>query len=198
MSGDYQHDPSYEQDENRLDQDFSVDSDEEADEAAFGEEWKEFRRAFPSDNNEGSKFETENDSNTWAMRQPQNPFDEEDEIADEEDPFATQASDPFGSGDADDFGGFVSAGNENETGNKKAAEDPFGQFEQEAEKEVSWSNFASDFGEFEKLKVTNVESPNVEFLTPTTESEFHIEDTGETHDQAEPSTRSSEGQESAQ
>ncbi|KAG2176112.1 hypothetical protein INT43_005345 [Umbelopsis isabellina] len=204
ISGEFQHDPSYEQDESRLDQDFSVDSDEEADEAAFGEEWKEFRRAFPSENNEGGKFETEKASNTWAMRQPQNPFDEEDEIADEEDPFATQASDPFG-GDTDDFGGFVSAGNENETGNKKAAEDPFGQFEQEAEKEVSWSNFASDFGEFEKLKVTNVESPNVEFLTPTTESEFHIEDTGERHDQAEPSTRSSEpstrsseGQESAQ
>jgi hypothetical protein len=196
MSGGFQRTDSFDQDDDRLDQDFGVDSDdEEVEDSAFGEEWKEFRRAFPAINagEERGFDESEVADATWAMRQPKNPFAEEDddEIVNEDDPFAPRASDPFSQDDDtfdknadDDFGGFVGAGD----GGAKSArdtEDPFSQFEQEASKEVSWSSFASDFGEFEKLKVTNVESPTVEVLTKTNESEFKI--AGEQDDdQAEP------------
>lgn len=116
------------------------------------------------------------------MREPQNPFEEEDEVINEEDPFAARTNDPFGQDDDgdgfgkndDDFGGFVGASDDSNQPQsaEKDAQDPFSQFEQDARKEVSWSSFASDFGEFEKLKVTNVESPTVEVLTQPPEAEF--------------------------
>jgi hypothetical protein len=181
-SSGFQHTGNFEHDDGQIDQSFGVDSDEEADEdAAFGEEWKEFRRAFPTDKTaSGATFENEATDTAWAMREPKDPFEEEDEVVNEEDPFATRGSDPFsqeedGDGfgkDDDDFGGFVGASDDtNVQGTEKDTQDPFSQFEQEARKEVSWSSFANDFGEFEKLKVTNVESPTVEVLTQPTEAE---------------------------
>lgn len=177
-SGGFQHTGSFEDDQNQIDEEFGVDSDEEAEEdAAFGKEWKEFRNAFPTDKAAGG-FENQATDTAWAMREPQNPFEEEDEVTNEEDPFAARTSDPFSQDDDgfgkndDDFGGFVGASSDdsNQPSAEKDAQDPFSQFEQDAKKEVSWSSFASDFGEFEKLKVTNVESPTVEVLTQPTES----------------------------
>jgi len=194
--GGFQHADDFDQDDGRLDQDFGVESDDEAEDAAFGEEWKEFRRAFPAEKTEGDhSFENEAADASWAMRQPKNPFEEEDEIINEEDPFASRAGDPFSQDDNsfdkndDDFGGFVSAGDDAATsGLERDTEDPFSQFEQEASKEVSWSSFASDFGEFEKLKVTNVESSTVEVFTQPSEAELHHDGQD---DQAEPEARHS-------
>ncbi|RUS16783.1 SIT4 phosphatase-associated protein-domain-containing protein [Endogone sp. FLAS-F59071] len=155
-----------------LEEDFSVDSDDEEESANKTTDWTS---AFPSSTSDSATATTGNNSNSaaWSaatmIREHKNSFDDDDE---DDDTFADPSGVAFlaasrvadeGSGD-NEFGGFVSSGKPkagpNGTGDvvDEDYEDPFGRFVSDtgaAGKEVTWTSFASEFGQFDKMSISN-------------------------------------------